>query len=374
MRGSSSHLLFGFTLVTLAALGTWWFIYFSRTVEVEKQAWLNELIYASNIAALMLGNSENAPTPGPIEAHSPLEIIARAQADSGDMFVAAYPRFPEFGVRPMPAVRAHIENRIGRRRWMVIGESGLMFVLLAVCTYMLYRFIHAQRRHNQRMESFVQAVSHEMKTPLTGVKSLLQTLQAGRVSDAMRPRLLAMGLKETERLEHMVRNILISGSLKADNYEMQLEKVSLRPFLQTFLEHRRSLLTGNTVQLGLDWQCASEELTVQVDSTALQVVLDNLTDNALKYGGTHLSLRVSHATPRVRLSLCDDGQGFAPELAEELFIPFRRALPGGHGVQHGTGLGLHIARSLAERMAGRLCGSSAGPGKGSEFVLELEEA
>ena len=79
---------------------------------------------------------------------------------------------------------------------MVTGEGGLLFSLLAICTVMLYRQVRQQRRQMKRMESFIAAVSHEMKTPLTGIKSMLQTFADGGVPETSGTRLYAMGLKE----------------------------------------------------------------------------------------------------------------------------------------------------------------------------------
>jgi len=104
----------------------------------------------------------------------------------------------------------------------------------------------------------------------------------------------------------------------------------------------------------------------------VRVVLENLLDNARKYGGGKVELSdVTHGA-KWRLEVKDQGQGFLMTDAERLFEPFERG--GGTGVAHGSGLGLYISRQLARRMQGELTATSDGLGKGSTFALELPVA
>ena len=103
-------------------------------------------------------------------------------------------------------------------------------------------------------------------------------------------------------------------------------------------------------------------------------VLENLTDNAFKYGGSHpqVLLRAGKTDGRFSLVVEDKGIGFSPKIAHELFEPFRRAIEAKGVVQHGTGLGLSIAYKLADKMGGALTAFSEGPDKGSRFTLLLK--
>jgi signal transduction histidine kinase len=103
------------------------------------------------------------------------------------------------------------------------------------------------------------------------------------------------------------------------------------------------------------------------------VVLENLLDNARKYGGRGVTLTSSLADGRWRLAVRDQGVGFAPGDAEYLFDPFARKLQ--HGMTtHGSGLGLYLSRQLARDMRGELSAVSEGPGRGSTFILEVPVA
>jgi len=370
------HFLFGLTLLALAALGTWWTIFFMRSVELEKKTQLNELVHGCVVTALMLGHGNQKPELGPLAGPMPLEIIAAESFEKNMIFAPAVPNFPSIGVRVKPAALAKIETRLQRRRLMLIGEGGLLVILLAVLTFMLYRLVGQERRHMRRMEAFVASVSHEMKTPLTGIKSMLQTFAEDRVPQAEAQRLYGLGIKEAERLEHMIENVLISGHLRRTDFQLQLEPLALRQLLDGFIEHRRRYLIEHPDAIRLEWQAAQPGLSVIGDGNALHLILENLTDNAFKYGGQspQVTLRVSRTDQTVEISVEDHGIGFSPEKAAKLFIPFKRALDEKAAAQHGTGLGLSIAFALAQRMGGDLTAKSDGPGMGSRFTVSLREA
>jgi signal transduction histidine kinase len=374
-QGRGYHILFGVTLLALLALGSWWTVFFMRSVEMEKLAAMEKLRHRAELAAVRLGGGEALPEAGPLTADLTLEVIRRLDRESGDMSVTTLPGHPDFAVRPSRMAVSRIEERNHRRRKMVTGEGVLLFSLLAICTVMLYRQVRQQRLQMKRMESFIAAVSHEMKTPLTGIKSMLQTFVEGRVPGDQRDRLYAMGLKEAERLEHTIENVLLTGRLRAEQLETQVELVTLRTVLERFVVHRQRTLADRPDSLQLVWE-AEGELHVEADSSALRLILDNLTDNAYKYGGPEpvVTIRARRDSGLALVSVEDCGIGFAREHAEQLFTPFQRTSAAVNAVQHGTGLGLSIARALAVRMGGQLSAESDGPGQGSRFTLRLKEA
>ncbi len=370
------HILFAMTLAALLALGIWWTVFFKRAVELEQRAAQSGLVHASTVMALMLGHADSPPKPGPIAGSVALEVVPAAARQAGDLFTPLVPNFPELGVRPAPHLIAAIQAKAARRRIMYIGEGSLLFVLLGICTIMFFRLLQSERRRTRSMETFLSTVTHEMKTPLAGLKSMLQTFAAGKVPREQEPLLYAMGLKETERLEHMVENVLVSGRLRTRQYPLVLSPVHLCEFLSEFLAHRRQYLIGQDTSIDLEWNLEEPEVIVQCDRTALTVILENLTDNALKYGGEPCRVRfcVARVSGRIRLSVEDQGIGFDPDLAEKLFQPFMRATDASCSVHHGTGLGLSISRELIRRMDGDLLAESEGPMRGSRFILLLREA
>jgi signal transduction histidine kinase len=370
------YILFGLALAALVALGTAWAVYFRHAAELESRAALNELAHVSVAIALMLGQADSPPPLGPIQDDARFQVVPSGERRPGDLFSPLVPRYLEIGIRPDPALLTAIRSKAARRQIQFVGEGSLLFVLIGVCIAMLFTLIRSDRKQMRAIEAFISTVTHEMKTPLAGVKSLLQTFQAGRIPPGQESTLYAMGLKEIERLEHMVENVLISGRLRTEGYQMEVEPVALRRLLDSFLEHRRHYLAGRSESIIFRWEPAEAELQVRCDPQALSVVLDNLTDNALKYGGENpeVTVRVRRAPGGVEVGVEDHGIGFDPAQAEKLFEPFHRAAAARDGVHHGTGLGLSISRALVERMEGTLRAAGRGPDRGSRFVVTLREA
>jgi signal transduction histidine kinase len=377
-RGSlrGYHFLFGLAVAALIALGGWWIVVFQHTVELEKKSSLNELMHISVALALMLGQAEQPPIPGPVSGEKRLEVIPASARKAGDTFFPLVPRYRTFGIRPRAEVIAELQAKASRRQLMFVGEGSLLVVLIGSCVAMLFFLIRSDRRQMRSIEAFISTVTHEMKTPLAGVKSLLQTFAAGKVPREQEEKLFAMGLKEIERLEHMVENVLISGRLRTEHYQVSFERVAIRGLLDSFIQHRLHYLVGRKESIRLIWEIDEADLTVLCDPHALTIVLDNLTDNALKYGGapTEVLLRVRRVGAMAEISVEDAGIGFDPAKAEALFQPFHRAADAGMGVHHGTGLGLSISRTLVRRMGGGLSAESEGIGKGSRFLVTLNEA
>lgn len=375
LRGE--HLLFGLTLLALLALAAWWTVFFHRAVESEEKAEKGDLRHAVVVTALLLGQQQQAPEPGPLSGPAPLEIVRASPADAGKLVARLVPNHPRLAVRALPRAVAAIEHQLGRRRAMLVGEGAFMLLLILVLCFMLYRLVQQERRHLRHVESFVAAVTHEMKTPLTGIKSLLQTMAAGRVPEESKQELLALGLKEAERLEHTIENVLLNGKLRGGRLATRAERLQLRPFLDGFLNHRRRYLVQQPDSLQLAWKLPGADVQVLADAQALRTILENLVDNAFKYGGQQprVEIIVDAADGGLAITVADNGIGFTPEQAKTMFSPFHRAVDprAREAVKHGTGLGLSLSLELTRLMHGRLTAKSDGPGQGSRFTLVLPE-
>jgi signal transduction histidine kinase len=258
---------------------------------------------------------------------------------------------------------------------MVGGEGGLLFLLLALFVGLLHRWAFQELSYMRRMESFVASFSHELKTPLSGIKSLLQTLLAQRVPAERQEELLQLGVRQAERLQRSIENVLLSGSLRAGRYQVRLEPVGVARTLESVVAAHGSAGEVNSPRLTIEWDTTPAGATVRADAHALRIVLENLVDNALKYGdGSEVRLRVRSGEGRHFIDVVDHGQGFVPPDGTHLFLPFERGERGADPDPQGSGLGLHISRSLVRRMGGELRARSAGVGQGACFTVDLQES
>jgi two-component system CheB/CheR fusion protein len=242
--------------------------------------------------------------------------------------------------------------------------------LVGVCVAMLIRLVLAERRHRADVEDFLARVTHEMKTPLAGMKALLQTLREGRLPAERLREVVDLGLAQAEREEHLIENLLTAHRLAVHAASPPVAPLDVRALLEGFLAHRRASVPDARETCELE---CPPGLACAANAAAVSTILDNLADNAFKYGASRLRLAASSDGDAVRVVVQDDGEGFEPCRGEALFAAFER---GGAAVvgRHGTGLGLAIARALAREMRGDLRAESDGPGRGARFVLRLPAA
>jgi signal transduction histidine kinase len=263
--------------------------------------------------------------------------------------------------------QAEITSHHDRRKLMLVGESTLLALLLSGSLVAL--FLLAQRRRQQRedMEKLLQFTSHEFKTPVAGVKGLLQSLAIGSIPESQRAELIQLGQLECDRLEHLAETILAYQRAMSRDPRAGAQRIDAARFIAELLAHRARTSSGGDVQVAL-----IDAVQVLADRDGLRVILENLLDNAQKYGGGHVKLAAGSSDGHWRLDISDQGRGFAPEMAEKLFDVHNRG--SGEGMTHGAGLGLAIARQLARRMGGDIRAHSAGPGHGAVFTVTLELA
>jgi signal transduction histidine kinase len=248
--------------------------------------------------------------------------------------------------------------------FMLTAEFASMFAALAMAIASLVYIARQRSLAQHRMERLLQFTTHELKTPIAGVRALLQSLGLGSLPEARKAEFLKRGLREVDRLEHLTETILAwqrslawSGSLAPSAHDAT-------SLVNQILEHRSRTALDELLEVR-----ALAQAKVLVDPDAFRVILENLLDNAHKYGGGRAEVVTELKGPHWVLSIRDHGQGFVSAQAENLFDPFRRQSH--DGVTHGSGLGLYLSRQLALRMRARLTASSDGPGLGAVFSIAL---
>jgi signal transduction histidine kinase len=268
------------------------------------------------------------------------------------------------------ALRAQLDvvsHHTDRQLFMIAGESGLAALLLITFACVLFVVARRRRIATERMQRLLQFTTHELKTPIAGVRALLQSLEIESVPPEHRKRLLAQGVNECNRLEHLAETIL-TYQRAVVRPQRPVTVHAADALVEDILEHRRTTLGAEQVE----WR-PGPAAGLCVDADAFRVVLENLLDNARKYGGESVQLSSSLDGERWRLAVVDRGIGFDPSEAEDLFDPFSRHVKSGV-TTHGSGLGLYLSRQLARDMRGELSAVSEGPGRGSTFYFDVPVA
>jgi signal transduction histidine kinase len=259
--------------------------------------------------------------------------------------------------------RTAAEQRVGRQKVMLASEGSVFGAMLLVCTGTLFMVARRRRHAALRLVRLLQFTTHELKTPIAGMRALLQSLQIGSIPADRQGKFLEQGLLECNRLEHLAETIL-AFQRAASQSRLRPVRTSINDLIVDVLAHRKSTFGADEVV-----RTASAAADILVDKDAFRVVLENLLDNARKYGGGRVEMSEHVRNGRWRLSLLDQGVGFQPSESERLFEPFERDTV--EGVVHGSGLGLSISRQLVRDMGGELSAHSDGKGKGSVFTVEL---
>lgn len=265
--------------------------------------------------------------------------------------------------QPVPAAQAHAEYRAKRR--MLLGESVTMTALLVALFGGAVAQARRERAQARRLEDVLAASTHELKTPVAGVKALLESLRSGVLPPERMGPYVERGLESTARLEHLVESIVAYQAAVVRSGATEVR--TLDAWIAPILEHRRSTVPGEPIEVALG-PCAP--VATHATQDGLRVILENLFDNARKYGaGSTIRVGARRHDDLLLLDVTDEGAGFEAEDAERLFEPYQRTAAAER--RHGTGLGLYISRMLARSMGGDLHARSPGPGRGSTFTLAL---
>lgn len=359
------HILFLVSLVTLLILGAWWTILFHQNVDEIYGRSLENLRLQTRLAAL-----EAQVMSGPRAPRgSELEVVPAGTMPPTGFDESLAPRWPELAIRPRPEVIANLQVHHRRKVIQVFGEGALLMILIFISMAMLYYMVLVEGRVRRSMENFLSTVTHELKTPIAGMKALLQTLSARSIPEEKRKHFLEMGLRESARLQHLVDNVLVANRLNRKRMQINVQAVDLLPLLHKEVESRRQLFaTARELTLSCD-----DGVVVAADPEALGIVIENILDNALKYSAQEprVEVVVERSGGDVSISVVDNGIGMDDDDMTHIFDRFHRATQNGIKAVKGSGLGLYIARNLARAIGGDLVASSAGRGRGSTFTVRL---
>jgi Signal transduction histidine kinase len=267
--------------------------------------------------------------------------------------------------------------------WIIVSwrQAGLLLVGLVVFPLIITGvvlntiFLVREIRRNEQHEAFINAVTHELKTPVASMKLYLQTLQNRQVDLVKRQEFYGVMLEDSDRLLGTIEQVLRAGQLGA-----KIRRASPMPIdLKVIVDECLSLARTRH-------RLPPEALTFRVrdvdgaafhvlgDEEDLKAMVSNLVDNAIKYSGADVRVAVeleqadaATATLRVR----DQGIGISPSERKRIFKRFYR-IPGAMSTRiKGTGLGLFIVRSVVARHGGKVFVESDGPGHGSTFIVQL---
>jgi signal transduction histidine kinase len=255
---------------------------------------------------------------------------------------------------------------------LVLGVIFFCFIIagLVLNTIFLVREI----RRNEQQDSFLNAVTHELKTPIASIRLYLETLERRNIDEKQRQDFYRIMIEDTDRLLGTVEQILKAGEVrergnKGKNWqELDFSAIARETLELARLRHK---LNGDALRFGSE---PSDGITVSGNAEELRTAVANLVDNAIKYSGAEKNIVMDVLTPdidTVLLQVRDTGIGIPHSDLKRIFKRFYRVSIPRMGQVKGTGLGLFIVRSIAQRHGGDAFAESDGVGQGSTFTIRL---
>ena len=248
----------------------------------------------------------------------------------------------------------------------VVSFSGIIFGMLWLCMWLV-----REMRLNQRQRAFLDAVTHEMKTPLASLRLYVETLERHDPDREHRREFLERMQGDLKRLDETVDQVLSAARSEDSGRQVRREPVALEALLRGCTDEVCERYDLDPEAVVLD---AADVETVCGNPNELSVIFRNLLENAVKYSDDPLEVRVrvrSNSGDRVKIEISDRGIGIPRVELRKIFQRFYRA---GRDVQRTVswlGLGLFIVRNLVRRQGGRVEARSEGSGQGSRFVVTL---
>lgn len=236
-------------------------------------------------------------------------------------------------------------------------------------------FLIREIRRNEQHDSFINAVTHELKTPIASIRLYLETLQRREVDEAQRREFYQSMLVDTDRLMGTVEQVLKAGAVGQKKGPANRLPVDFNVLVRECVELAR--VRHNLRPQDLDYRASLPEpdsARVLGDPDELHTAVTNLLDNAVKYSPDGVHIAVELKTPdaeKIVLRVRDQGVGIPHEELKRIFKRFYRVRQRSRSRMKGTGLGLFIVRAIARNHGGRVFAQSDGAGKGTTVTLEL---
>lgn len=261
------------------------------------------------------------------------------------------------------------QNWEGNAWLMVVGIISFITIMTVLVLFSV--FLAREIKEVRRQSSFIDSVTHELRSPLASLRLCLETQARRELQPTQREQLREMMLDDVERLSALIDDILESSRLAEDLAARQIETIELSGIVQRCVSKtlRRHRLEAGAIAVELP-----SRTVLSTDPMALEVALRNLLDNALKYSDEPRMVKLKaqrSSTGGLEIEVIDNGVGIPRRELKRVFDRFYRVDDESVRSRRGTGLGLYVASSLIRGIRGRLQAYSEGPGEGTRMVITL---
>lgn len=269
-----------------------------------------------------------------------------------------YASLPEYSIA---------ENNWNRGRRMVVAEGLFFTACLIWGLWVIRRSAFREVGLARQRRNFLLSITHELKSPIAGMRLVLETLAKRALHKEQRTPLISNGLKDADRLQHLVESLLLAARLE-DNWHPVLEPLDFKKMVQDAADSLKIRFPEADFRLHIPGHLPS----VQADRMGLSSIVQNLLENALKYSpeGAPVEVSAEQSNERFRFRVADQGQGIPDNEKQSVFEKFYRM--GNEEIRHstGTGLGLYIVKHVLKAHKGQVKIMNNQP-QGTIFEVEL---
>lgn len=260
-----------------------------------------------------------------------------------------------------------IESLASRNSTKYISEGITFLIVILIGAVGLFRAVRKQLRAQQQQQQFMMAVTHELKTPIAVTRLNLETMQRYKLEPEKQEKLIRIALDETSRLNFLTNNILVSSQLENKGFAGAKEDLDFSLLVKDCIKDMGNRFPGRLIESNIE-----PEIDLQGDSLLLQILLNNLLENAIKYSPAHsiISVQLKKAGTQVLLEVADQGEGIPDTEKKKIFERFYRIGNEATRTTKGTGLGLYLCERIAHHHQASLSVTDNSP-KGSVFRVNF---
>jgi two-component system sensor histidine kinase CiaH len=261
-----------------------------------------------------------------------------------------------------------IEDERKRKTTQYIGEGSTFLLLILIVAVFVYRATKRQILLSHQQQNFMMAVTHELKTPIAVARLNLETLQKYKLDEAKQQKLIGNTLQETERLNTLTNNILVTAELESGHYAISKQDINLSELVKGSVKDFHNRFHDRVIK-----EYIGENIFVAGERLLLQMLVNNLLDNALKYSDKEgaVEAELKKLNGRAVLKIIDEGEGIADDEKKRIFQKFYRVGSETTRKAKGTGLGLYLCKRIVHDHKGTITVQDNAP-KGSIFKVSLE--
>jgi signal transduction histidine kinase len=254
-----------------------------------------------------------------------------------------------------------------RKTAQYLGE-GITFLLLIVAgAIFVFRAVRRELRISREQQNFMIAITHELKTPISVARLNLETMQKRKLDEQQQQRLIQTTLEETNRLNALCNNMLLSSQIEAGGYRITMEETNISELVGKCVHDFITRYPQQKIEPDI-----APDIFINGDRLLLQMLANNLIDNAIKYGAKDqpVTISLSEKENKIILQVKDLGKGIAAEEKDKIFNKFYRVGNSATRAAKGTGLGLYLVKKISKQHNANISVTDNSPG-GTIFTVVL---